>query len=59
MGLFRPSMGDRMDAAQERQFRRRQKEEDLRLEQAQRRHEDAIAKRDAAEAKLNGKYRGK
>jgi len=48
-----------MDAAQERQFRRRQKEEDLRLEQAERLAEELEIKKQREEARRREKYKGK
>lgn len=60
MGLFsRPSIGDRMDRAEERRFRMRQSEAELRIEQANARMHDREAKKAKHEAKMKEKYKGK
>jgi hypothetical protein len=56
--IRRPKMGDRMDKAAERKFRREQNEADLELEKAQRKIEEAETRAEAHKAKMEQKYQG-
>jgi hypothetical protein len=55
--MRKPTMGDRMDLAEERQARRRQTEAELALEQAEAKAYEQEVKRQRAEAALREQYR--
>jgi hypothetical protein len=52
-------MGDRMDAAEERRFRRRQAKEDLELEKAERLAEELEIKAEQARVARTRRYEGR